>query len=48
MERHEILEMKATLKLAGMRAAYDEIVSTGVKRSQGIATSVRCRVRSGG
>jgi DNA replication protein DnaC len=36
MERHEILEMMATLKLAGMRAAYDEIVSTGVKRSQGI------------
>jgi DNA replication protein DnaC len=32
MERHEILEMMATLQLSGMRAAYDEIVQTGVKR----------------
>ena len=32
MERHEILEMMATLQLSGMRAAYDEIVSAGVKR----------------
>jgi DNA replication protein DnaC len=32
MERHEILEMMAALKLAGMRAAYDEVLSTGVKR----------------
>lgn len=36
MERTEILEMMATLQLAGMRAAYDEIVSTGVKRQQGV------------
>lgn len=35
-ERHEILEMMAELKLSGMRASYDEIVTTGVKRSQGI------------
>src|SRR5688572_23713691 len=35
MERHEILEMMGTLQLAGMRAAYDEIVSAGVKRQQG-------------
>ena len=35
MERHEILEMMGTLQLAGMRAAYDEIVSTGMKRQQG-------------
>ena len=32
MERHEILQMMATLQLSGMRAAYDEIVQTGVKR----------------
>jgi len=32
MERHEILEMMTTLQLSGMRAAYDEIVQTGVKR----------------
>ena len=36
MERHEILEMMGTLQLAGMRAAYDEIVSTGMKRQQGV------------
>jgi DNA replication protein DnaC len=36
MERSEILEMMGTLQLGGMRAAYDEIVSTGVKRSQGV------------
>ena len=35
-ERHEILEMMAELKLSGMRASYDEVVTTGVKRSQGI------------
>jgi hypothetical protein len=32
MERHEILEMMATLKLAGMRAAYDEVVTSALKR----------------
>lgn len=36
MERHEILEMMTALKLSGMRAAYDEIVTPGVKRSHGI------------
>jgi DNA replication protein DnaC len=35
-ERHEILEMMAELKLSGMRAGYDEIVTVGVKRSHGI------------
>jgi DNA replication protein DnaC len=34
--RSEILEMMRDLKLGGMRAAYDEIVSPGVKRSQGV------------
>jgi hypothetical protein len=32
MERHEILEMMAALKLAGMRAAYDEVAAEAVKR----------------
>ena len=32
MERHEILQMMGTLKLAGMRHAYDEIVADAVKR----------------
>ena len=36
MERSEILEMMGTLQLAGMRAAYDEIVSAGVKRQHGV------------
>ncbi|MGH8866193.1 MAG: ATP-binding protein, partial [Burkholderiales bacterium] len=36
MERSEIMEMLATLQLAGMRAAYDEIVSVGIKRQHGV------------
>jgi DNA replication protein DnaC len=36
MERHEILEMMGEIKLSGMRAAYDEIVTQGVKRSLGV------------
>ena len=32
MERHEILEMMGTLKLAGMRHAYDEVIADAVKR----------------
>ena len=35
MERHEILERLSELQLSGMRAAYDEIVTTGVKRNHG-------------
>ena len=31
-ERHEILEMMRTLKLLGMRAAFDEIMAVAVKR----------------
>ena len=36
MERSEILEMMATLQLSGMRVAYDEIVSVGIKRQHGV------------
>jgi DNA replication protein DnaC len=32
MERTEILELMAKLKLYGMRAAYDEVMTTGIKR----------------
>lgn len=32
MERHEIITMIDELKLTGMRAAFDEVVSHGVKR----------------
>ncbi len=36
MERSEVLDMMGQLQLAGMRAAYDEIVSVGVKRQHGV------------
>jgi DNA replication protein DnaC len=32
VERHEILDLMSELKLLGMRAAFDEILSNGVKR----------------
>lgn len=32
MERHEILELMSALKLTGMKVAYDDIVTTGIKR----------------
>ena len=32
MQRHEALEMMATLKLAGMRAAFDPLMADGLKR----------------
>jgi DNA replication protein DnaC len=32
MERHEILELMAELKLAGMRHAYDEVIADAIKR----------------
>jgi DNA replication protein DnaC len=36
MERSEILTMITALQLTGMRAAYDEIVTTAIKRQQGV------------
>lgn len=36
MERTEILDLMSQLQLAGMRAAYDDIVTAGVKRNAGI------------
>ena len=34
MERSEILSTMSELKLYGMKAAYDEIIGTAVKRQQ--------------
>src|SRR4051794_31164005 len=34
MERTDILELMSTLKLFGMRAAYDEVMASGIKRRQ--------------
>ena len=36
MERHEILEMMRELKLAGMRAAFDEVIANGIKRQHAV------------
>ncbi len=36
MERHEVLDMMRTLRLSGMRAAYDEIVAQAIKREHPI------------
>lgn len=36
MERHEILELLSALKLTGMKAAYDDIVTTGIKRRHSV------------
>lgn len=36
MERLEILDLMSQLQLSGMRAAYDEIVSVGIKRNHGL------------
>ena len=32
MDRNKILELMAKLKLFGMRAAYDELMATAIKR----------------
>jgi DNA replication protein DnaC len=32
MERTEVLDLMARLKLSGMRGAYDEVMATGIKR----------------
>jgi len=34
MERHELIALMADLSLAGMRAAYDEVMSDGIKRQR--------------
>ena len=41
MERHEVLAMMTALKLAGMRAAYDDILATWTPRG-GSSVVIRC------
>ncbi|EKV26572.1 putative transposase [Caenispirillum salinarum AK4] len=36
MERHDILKLMATLKLSGMRAAYDDIMRDGLRRQRSV------------
>ena len=48
MARHDVLAMMTTLKLAGLRAAYDDILADGLKRrhplQQSIATLLQTEV----
>lgn len=37
MERHELIELMRALKLAGMRAAYDEVMRAGLQHQRGAA-----------
>ena len=46
MERHEILDMMATLKLAGMRPAFDEVIATGLKRQHAVQQIVADLLRA--
>ena len=39
MERHDVLEMMTTLKLAGMRAVYDDILADGLKRRHPVSVT---------
>ena len=36
MERQDLLDMMARLELAGMRAAFDEVLATGLKRKHAV------------
>ncbi len=37
MERHEILELMSALKLTGMKAAYDDIVTAGINLNSAVS-----------
>ena len=41
MERHEIIDLMAELKLAGMRHAYDEVIADALKRQHPVAVQPR-------
>ena len=45
-ERHDILDVMATLKLAGMRAAFDEILATALKRQHPVQQTVADLLRA--
>ena len=36
MERHDLLDLMTRLELAGMRAAFDEVLATGLKRKHAV------------
>ena len=36
MERHDLLALMTKLKLAGMRAAYDDVIRDGLKRQRSV------------
>jgi hypothetical protein len=36
VERHEIIELMGQLKLAGMRAAYDEVITAGLRAQHSV------------
>ena len=36
MERHKIIELMGQLKLAGMRAAYDEVITAGLRAQHSV------------
>jgi DNA replication protein DnaC len=40
VERSEILELMTSLQLLGMKAAYDDIVTAGVKRQHGVGSVI--------
>jgi hypothetical protein len=42
-ERSVILEMLARLKLSGIRAAYDEVVTMSIKRQHGVERVIHQR-----
>jgi DNA replication protein DnaC len=37
MERHQLMDMLGQLQLAGMRAAFDEVLAHGIKRQHSVA-----------
>ena len=47
MERHEVLAMMTTLKLAGMRTAYDDILADGLKRRHPVQQIIGALLKAG-
>jgi DNA replication protein DnaC len=45
-ERSEIMEMLAALQLSGMRATYDEVVTMGIKRQQGVERIIHALLKA--
>ena len=47
MERHEVLAMMTALKLAGRRAAYDDILADGLKRRHPVQQIIGTLLQTG-